>query len=392
MAKAKVKKATTKVTKKTTKASTKGKSSDKAKFDLMTTFKGMSKTDKKKLCKALFGYATAKFSKITFSDKEAANEKAKKAVVKLHKENKETLLKLGYFFHLTEGAATAKDEIQFILEALSVKVAGVSAANIGKLLKGMELSEDEIQEGPTIKISDDIREAVEEHCGNDDESEEEESDEENEESEEEEDESEEEDLEEDESEESEEDNEDEELEEDESEDDTEEDEEFEEEEEEQTLEQIIEEVEALKGKKALKTFIEENELDVDTEDKKPSEIKKEIIACYSGDEEEEEEPETEDEETEEAEESEQITEEDLIEADFNQLCAFCSNSQELTIDSDDFSNEEEEELRAAMAKELGFKLPKAGKKSKGLSAKETKILKEFDGMIPSVQKILKKLV
>ena len=58
----------------------------------------------------------------------------------------------------------------------------------------------------------------------------------------------------------------------------------------------------------------------------------------------------------------EVTPEMLAEADFEELEDIC-DEKELDIDPDDFDEEDVEKLRAAIAKEMGIKLPK-GKKGK----------------------------
>jgi len=82
------------------------------------------------------------------------------------------------------------------------------------------------------------------------------------------------------------------------------------------------------------------------------------------DEEEDEEEEDEDEEDEDEEDEEEVTPEVLAGADFEELEDICDDKN-LDTDPDDFYEDEVEKLRAAVAKELGIKLPKkSGKKGK----------------------------
>ena len=60
----------------------------------------------------------------------------------------------------------------------------------------------------------------------------------------------------------------------------------------------------------------------------------------------------------------EVTPEMLAEADFEELEDIC-DEKELDTDPDDFDEEDVEKLRAAIAKEMGIKLPKGkGKKGK----------------------------
>ena len=70
----------------------------------------------------------------------------------------------------------------------------------------------------------------------------------------------------------------------------------------------------------------------------------------------------EDEDDEDDEDDDEVTPEMLAEADFEELEDIC-DEKELDIDPDDFDEEDVEKLRAAIAKEMGIKLPK-GKKGK----------------------------
>ena len=63
-------------------------------------------------------------------------------------------------------------------------------------------------------------------------------------------------------------------------------------------------------------------------------------------------------------EDDEVTPEMLAEADFEELEDIC-DEKELDTDPDDFDEEDVEKLRAAIAKEMGIKLPKGkGKKGK----------------------------
>ena len=64
------------------------------------------------------------------------------------------------------------------------------------------------------------------------------------------------------------------------------------------------------------------------------------------------------------EDDDEVTPEMLAEADFEELEDIC-DEKELDTDPDDFDEEDVEKLRAAIAKEMGIKLPKGkGKKGK----------------------------
>ena len=71
-----------------------------------------------------------------------------------------------------------------------------------------------------------------------------------------------------------------------------------------------------------------------------------------------------DEDDEDDEDDDEVTPEMLAEADFEELEDIC-DEKELDTDPDDFDEEDVEKLRAAIAKEMGIKLPKGkGKKGK----------------------------
>ena len=71
-----------------------------------------------------------------------------------------------------------------------------------------------------------------------------------------------------------------------------------------------------------------------------------------------------DEDDEDEDEDDEVTPEMLAEADFEELEDIC-DEKELDTDPDDFDEEDVEKLRAAIAKEMGIKLPKGkGKKGK----------------------------
>ena len=78
--------------------------------------------------------------------------------------------------------------------------------------------------------------------------------------------------------------------------------------------------------------------------------------------EDDEDDEDEDEDDDEDDDEDEVTPEMLAEADFEELEDIC-DEKELDIDPDDFDEEDVEKLRAAIAKEMGIKLPK-GKKGK----------------------------
>ena len=74
--------------------------------------------------------------------------------------------------------------------------------------------------------------------------------------------------------------------------------------------------------------------------------------------------EDEDDEDDSDEDDDEVTPEMLAEADFEELEDIC-DEKELDTDPDDFDEEDVEKLRAAIAKEMGIKLPKGkGKKGK----------------------------
>lgn len=76
-------------------------------------------------------------------------------------------------------------------------------------------------------------------------------------------------------------------------------------------------------------------------------------------------------EPEEEEEGEELTVQDLIDMDFDDLTELCTDS-DLDTDPDEYSEEEVEDLRKAIAEELGFELPAKGKKKGGKPAKKVK--------------------
>lgn len=71
-----------------------------------------------------------------------------------------------------------------------------------------------------------------------------------------------------------------------------------------------------------------------------------------------------DDDSDEDDDDDEVTPEMLAEADFEELEDIC-DEKELDTDPDDFDEEDVEKLRAAIAKEMGIKLPKGkGKKGK----------------------------
>lgn len=70
-------------------------------------------------------------------------------------------------------------------------------------------------------------------------------------------------------------------------------------------------------------------------------------------------------------EDEEVTPEQLAEADFEGLEDICDD-KELETDPDEYDEKDVEKLRAAIAKELGIKLPKAAAKSKKDTKKKKK--------------------
>ena len=79
--------------------------------------------------------------------------------------------------------------------------------------------------------------------------------------------------------------------------------------------------------------------------------------------EDEDEDDEEDDDDEDSQEDEELTGETLAEMDFEEMEDLCDEN-DLDTDPDDFDEDEPEELRKAIAKELGLKLPKAEKKGK----------------------------
>ena len=102
-----------------------------------------------------------------------------------------------------------------------------------------------------------------------------------------------------------------------------------------------------------------------------------LFGSESDDEEEEEEEEEEsddeeddDDDSEEEEEEEELTGEELVEMDFEELEDVCDD-KDLETDPDDYDEDDIEKLRKAIAKELGLKLP-AKKEAKGKGKKGKK--------------------
>lgn len=87
-------------------------------------------------------------------------------------------------------------------------------------------------------------------------------------------------------------------------------------------------------------------------------------------EEEEEESDDDDDDSEEEEEEEELTGEELVEMDFEELEDVCDD-KDLETDPDDYDEDDVEKLRKAIAKELGLKLP-AKKETKGKGKKGKK--------------------
>lgn len=69
------------------------------------------------------------------------------------------------------------------------------------------------------------------------------------------------------------------------------------------------------------------------------------------------------------EDDDEVTPEQLAEADFEELEDICDD-KELETDPDEFDEKDIEKLRAAIAKELGIKLPKASKSKKDTKKKK----------------------
>ena len=89
----------------------------------------------------------------------------------------------------------------------------------------------------------------------------------------------------------------------------------------------------------------------------PAEVVESLVGTSEEDDDEEDDEEDE-------EEDEEVTPEVLAGADFEELEDICDDKN-LDTDPDDFDEDEVEKLRAAVAKELGIKLPKkSGKKGK----------------------------
>lgn len=114
----------------------------------------------------------------------------------------------------------------------------------------------------------------------------------------------------------------------------------------------------------LEELCDENELDVDPADYEDDEvddfrkaIAKEIEIEVPEDEDSEEE------EQEEESDDDEYTWDDLEEMDFEELQDFCDEN-ELELDLDDFTEEEEDKLRREIAKEVGIEPPKAKPKRK----------------------------
>lgn len=84
----------------------------------------------------------------------------------------------------------------------------------------------------------------------------------------------------------------------------------------------------------------------------------------------EEEEEEESDDSEEEEEEEELTGEELVEMDFEELEDVCDD-KDLETDPDDYDEDDIEKLRKAIAKELGLKLP-AKKEAKGKGKKGKK--------------------
>ena len=96
-----------------------------------------------------------------------------------------------------------------------------------------------------------------------------------------------------------------------------------------------------------------------------------LFGSESDDEEEEEEDDDDDDDSEEEEEEGELTGEELAEMDFEELEDVCDD-KDLETDPDDYYDEDDiEELRKAIAKELGLKLP-AKKEAKGKGKKGKK--------------------
>lgn len=101
----------------------------------------------------------------------------------------------------------------------------------------------------------------------------------------------------------------------------------------------------------------------DSEDEDEDDSEDEDDDDSDSDDEEEDEDEDEDDDEDDDEEEEEITPEALAEMDFEELEDVC-DEKELDTDPDDFEEDDIEKLRAAIAKELGIKLPKKAKKGK----------------------------
>nr|DAY40808.1 MAG TPA: DNA polymerase phi [Caudoviricetes sp.] len=94
----------------------------------------------------------------------------------------------------------------------------------------------------------------------------------------------------------------------------------------------------------------------------PAEVVESLVGTSEEDDDEEDDDEEDDDE--EDDDEEEVTPEVLAGADFEELEDICDDKN-LDTDPDDFDEDEVEKLRAAVAKELGIKLPKkSGKKGK----------------------------
>jgi len=122
----------------------------------------------------------------------------------------------------------------------------------------------------------------------------------------------------------------------------------------------------------LEELCEENELEVepsDFEDDEVGDFRKAVaeeleIEVPEEEEKEEEEKEEEEKEEEEEDSDDTYTWEDLEEMDFEELQDFCDEN-ELEIDPDDFTEDDEDKFRREIAKEAGIEAPKAKPKRKG---------------------------
>ena len=131
-----------------------------------------------------------------------------------------------------------------------------------------------------------------------------------------------------------------------------------------------EEAEDLFGSESEEDEEEEEEEDEEESDDDDDDDDSEEEEEEEDDDSEEEEDDDDDDDSEEEEEEEDLTGEALAEMDFEELEEVCDD-KDLDTDPDDFDEDEIENLRKAIAKELGLKLP-AKKEAKGKGKKGKK--------------------